>query len=398
MPKNQQNPGRLKTLIALLLLLVVMEFITPPLMEKAFDTNRQTVYGAEVQTLFTLDGVENALYQSLYNRDEGLNIRYVGDTRRLEAELPLILEAILQKDDYLRHSLRSWRWRWSGVPGDIKLNFLFDHLTSSDEDIYVREEITRILNRILTPGMDNHQKVKAIHDYVVATVAYDTTYQEFSAYGALARGKAVCQGYALLTYKMLHKAGVESLIITGIAAGENHAWNMVHLDGNWYHLDTTWNSPLPNVPGRVLYAYYNRTDAAMRATHAWEQDAYPTAPTPYRIPTGMQFNAAIITAYAGEKWPSRADQPPDKMWTIRFNQPINPATVNNRNIFVADRDANLHMVRVHAGDDGRSAYIVPAQNYPAGATLYLLIARDLLSREGRELAGAAWMEFSIVSH
>ncbi len=396
MHKNQQKKGPLKTLIPLLLLLAMLQFFTPPLFGTPLSTGRPVVYAAEVQkTLYTLDALESALFQSLYNREQGFNIRYVGDTRRLETELPVIMEGILQDDDYLRYSLRSWRWRWSGVPGDIKLDFLVDHLTTRDEDIFVREETARILNRILTPAMDDHQKVRAIHDYVVATVAYDTSYQEYSAYAALANGKAVCQGYALLTYKMLNNAGVESRIISGTAWGENHAWNLVRVGENWYHLDTTWNSPVPNVPGRVLYTYYNRTDAAMRATHTWQQDQYPAAATPYQAPANMQLNTAILTTYAGENWPSQPGQPADKMWTIRFNQRIDPGTVNNQNIFVTDKEANLHPVRVHAGDDGRSAHIVPGQNYPAGATLYLLIDGDLLSQGGKALAKPAWMEFSI---
>ena len=391
----KQKAGSLKTVIALLMLLILMEFTVTLPLDTNYNTGRRAVYAAEAQTLYAPAEVENSLSQSLYNREQSLSIRYVGDTGRLEVELPLMVERILQSDDYLRYSLIGYRWRWFGVPGDIKLDFLFDHLTTKDEDAFVRDEVARILRRIVTPTMDDHQKVKAIHDYIVATVAYDTAYGEYSAYAALAGGKAVCQGYALLTYKMLNNAGVENRIISGTAGGENHAWNLVRIDGNWYHLDTTWNSPVPNVPGRVLYPYYNRTDAEMGATHSWEQGKYPAATTPYRAPPGINLNATIITAYAGDNLPARPGQPADKMWTIRFNQHINPGTINNRSIFVADREANLHPVRVHAGDDGRLAYIVPERHYPAGATLYLLIDGSLLSQRGRPLASPAWMEFSI---
>ncbi len=354
------------------------------------------VQAAELQALYSLDELEQALAAGLAHRVEGLHVRYLGDAANLTAAVPLLVEGLLQKDDYLRYSLRGWRWRWSGTEGDLRLSFLFEHLTTGEEEAFVSAEVARILGRIITPAMDDHHKVKAIHDYVVASVAYDTALEGRSAYAALAQGKAVCQGYALLIHKMLETAGVESRIISGRAGGENHAWNLVRLEGNWYHLDATWNSPTPDVPGRVLYAYYNRTDAAMAATHTWEQDKYPAAAVPYRAPAGMRLDAAILTAYAGERWPAPpGSQPADKTWVIRFDRELNPATVHNRQIFVADRRANLYPVRVHTGDDSRFVYVVPTAPYPAGETLYLLLGRGLRSRTGEALAKPVWMEFSV---
>ena len=88
----------------------------------------------------------------------------------------------------------------------------------------------------------------------ILNVAYDSTYTEYSAYAALFLGRAVCQGYSLLTYKMMWEAGIEARIVDGEAM--NHSWNMVNICGNWYHLDVTWDDPVPDVSGRVLYGYY----------------------------------------------------------------------------------------------------------------------------------------------
>ena len=139
----------------------------------------------------------------------------------------------------------------------------------------------RILQEILTPGMNDHQKTKAVHDYLVSNVAYDLNCREHSAYAALAKGKAVCQGYALLLYKMLDEAGITTRIITGEAGGENHAWNMVNLDGDWYHIDATWNDAVPDVPNQIRYDYYNCTDEQISATHTWERSNYPEERTRY---------------------------------------------------------------------------------------------------------------------
>lgn len=74
--------------------------------------------------------------------------------------------------------------------------------------------------------MTDLQKEKAIHDYIVSHVANDTSLTEYSPYAALVKGTTVCQGYALLTYKMLHKVGVPVRLIEGSADGVAHLWNL----------------------------------------------------------------------------------------------------------------------------------------------------------------------------
>ena len=124
-----------------------------------------------------------------------------------------------------------------------------------EEENFVERKVADILRQILDPGMDDRQKTRAIHDYIVANVAYDLNYRDHSAYAALAKGRAVCQGYALLLYKMLDEAGVGVRIVSGEAGGEKHLWNMVNLTVPGT-IDATWNDPVPDVPGRVRHDYY----------------------------------------------------------------------------------------------------------------------------------------------
>jgi len=154
-------------------------------------------------------------------------------------------------------------------------------LTTKQQEEYVSQKVKQILSKILTPGMNDHKKLKAIHDYIVSNVAYDKTKSRFSAYYALIEQRAVCQGYALLAYKMLTEVGIDARIVSGITDGGEHSWNMVKLDGNWYHINFTWNDPVPDEPGRVLYDYYNLTDNEISKTHKWDHSLYPAATTPY---------------------------------------------------------------------------------------------------------------------
>ena len=138
-----------------------------------------------------------------------------------------------------------------------------------------------IVSSITQVGMDDHEKVKAIHDYVVKHVSYDTSYKAYTAYEALVNRSAVCQGYALLTYQLLKEAGIENHFVVGTGDGQPHAWNLVKIENKWYHLDTTFDDPLPDEQSSVTYSYFNLSDEQIARNHEWNRGDYPQATTNY---------------------------------------------------------------------------------------------------------------------
>ena len=85
--------------------------------------------------------------------------------------------------------------------------------------------------------MKDHQKEKAIHDWIVSHIAYDTRLVSHSAYDGLVNGTTVCQGYALITFEMMKQAGIPVKIVEGSSRGISHTWNLVKIGGKWYHLN-----------------------------------------------------------------------------------------------------------------------------------------------------------------
>lgn len=123
----------------------------------------------------------------------------------------------------------------------------------------VNAEVKEVLADLKVKGKSDYQKVKLIHDFIVNNTRYQFTSNCYSAYGALVEGRAVCQGYAQLAYKMLTEAGVKCYTITGTAnngsGAQTHAWNMVRIGKKWYYLDVTWDDPTGG--GDVLqYEYF----------------------------------------------------------------------------------------------------------------------------------------------
>ena len=99
----------------------------------------------------------------------------------------------------------------------------------------------------------------------------------YTAYGALVKGSAVCNGYAEAMKLLCDLSGVECRMISGTVDGENHAWNLLSIDGEWYHVDVTWDDPVPDGGDRVMYDYLNLSDKEMKADHKWEERLYPEA-------------------------------------------------------------------------------------------------------------------------
>lgn len=123
---------------------------------------------------------------------------------------------------------------------DGKYSFEAEYFDSPEELAYVEERVTEIVAELNLDGLSDIAKIKRIYEYMISNFVYDDSLSIFSAYDGLTTGTMVCQGYSLLTSRLLDEAGLNSRCIVGLS-GENHAWNMVELDGLWYNLDTTWD-------------------------------------------------------------------------------------------------------------------------------------------------------------
>ena len=212
--------------------------------------------------------LDQEIRNNIKNHDEKFTIRYLNDISNLKAGINSIINDVISQDDYLHYTLEKYSYVFEGYEGDVTIKFNFNYMETKEQADYVTYRIEEILGEMITDDMDDYQKEKAVHDYIVQNVNYDTTLSENTAYAALTKGNTVCQGYALLAYKMLNRAGIETRIIEG-ATEAPHLWNLVQLDGKWYHLDCTWDDPVPSRDGYISYKYFNLTDEQMRADHSW---------------------------------------------------------------------------------------------------------------------------------
>lgn len=148
----------------------------------------------------------------------------------------------------------------------------------------IKEKRDEIIPKIIDNNMSHYEKVKTIHDFIINNTQYDTRHfngekipsESYTVYGVLIKGKAVCEGYAKTMKYFLDYLDIESMIVVGSANGENHAWNIVNIDGDYYHIDATWDDPVTDDgTDTIIYDYFNLKDKDIEKTHNWNRDKYP---------------------------------------------------------------------------------------------------------------------------
>lgn len=157
----------------------------------------------------------------------------------------------------------------------------------SEKNQAVYEAAETVIAQVIAGGMTPYRQELAIHDYLTAHARYDSDAHSNAPnaapdpdndnpYGMLVNGVGICYGYASTFQLFMDLLEIECITVSGrSAASQEHAWNMVRLDGEWYCVDVTWDDPSGGSPG---HRYFNVTSQFMRQTnHYWNQTNVPEA-------------------------------------------------------------------------------------------------------------------------
>lgn len=214
------------------------------------------------------------------------------------------IEAALQETanpregDYIRYQYGGYE----SVCRCEKRNGGYDYTVEIIPEYYIylawEQEVTERLAQVyrelaLENCATDEERIRLIYDYVCALVSYDRVHQKnahyhakSTAYAALIRRSATCQGYCTLLYRMLRENGFNCRVVTGTGLDDSgellHAWNIVELDGKWYNLDATWDA---GGEERRWYlrgseGFSNHITGATFASEAFERK-YPIAAADY---------------------------------------------------------------------------------------------------------------------
>ena len=158
----------------------------------------------------------------------------------------------------------------------FNLSIHFNYLYTATEITELRVKINNVVNAMLKRVKEttDYEKEKSVHDLICNNVAYSfETLDNFKKYSAVSNTilgvlffkTAVCEGIALTVKLLLNMLNIKCIVAFGGLACNYHAWNIVKIGGENYHLDVT--NDLSAAGGFIGYDYFNLSDKEISKTH-----------------------------------------------------------------------------------------------------------------------------------
>ena len=208
--------------------------------------------------------------------------------------------------DYLKWQFGQWNSsvRYSpagdGYGRNIQITYTVQYYTNASQEAQVDAAVSELLEELALDGYSDYAKVKAVYDWMADNISYAMDYQtnpqdiNHTAYGAIIRRVCVCQGYAVLFYRLMCTLGIDCRLISGIGNGGGHAWNIVKLGDLYYDLDVTWASTAHNKPAFFLRGtdYFDDHDPDDEYDSAEFYAVYPLSPDDY-LPTEDDYKISV---------------------------------------------------------------------------------------------------------
>lgn len=218
----------------------------------------------------------------------------VTDSENKEPDISGVCDE-LQQEQYLTmmgfHSLEC-SFHSNSVTDDLIIKYRCEYSYPADKLREYRRQVKTAVKTLSaslwTDADDNYTRVRRIHDHIIDHTRYNTDRDsdigDHTPYGVFVLGRSVCEGYTLAARLLLDAAGIENILVEGTGRDENHIWNMVDLDGRYYHLDVTWDDPVgqDKETDYKEYDFFLVSDKVMEKDHQWDHHKYPPAPDSYK--------------------------------------------------------------------------------------------------------------------
>ncbi|MGE7091729.1 transglutaminase domain-containing protein [Lysinibacillus sp. NPDC048646] len=213
--------------------------------------------------------------------DQNFEVTYTGKLKGedFEQQLNDMTSLLSYVNPYTAGYFLDYEWTYWEEDKKFSVEFNITYLTDAKKEAQIDAYVKEFVHTYISNDMNDFERAKAVNDYVVllATYTEDGATEGQTVYELIQDGTGVCQAYALLAYRLFLAAGLEADYVYGYSDDELHAWNLVNVDGDWYHVDTTWNDVDASEPYTVSYEYFLLNDEKLRSDHLWQTENYHAA-------------------------------------------------------------------------------------------------------------------------
>jgi len=154
---------------------------------------------------------------------------------------------------------------------DLIPEYLFEKNKIKDHQKALSARVSKLVRpaQNMTPA----EKELYIHDFICQNVRYDKLKKPYSheIIGPLGQGVGVCEGIAKSVKILCDALGLWCIIAISEADPARgikyrHAWNIIKLDGQYFHLDATFDTSLGQ-DGFIRHDYFNIGDDRLFRDH-----------------------------------------------------------------------------------------------------------------------------------
>ena len=281
-----------------------------------------------------------------------------------------------KEGDYLLGQLSSYGFSayYNEIGEEAYFTYVFKpgYFTTAQQEQEMDAAIDALLVELNLDDATDYEKIRGIYDWICSNVTYDyenlhdkNYYLKHSAYAAMINGTAVCQGYAVLFYRLALELGVDCRYITGTGNGGAHAWNIVKLGSLYYNLDATWDQAL-HEKGQD-YAYFLRCGANFE-DHARDDEynaaefyqQYPMSPEDYgtdiswpvsgtcgdQLTWVLDAQGTLTISGSGNMYDFYADDPQWQQYAFHISKIVVGPEVQSVGAFAFYYCANLKQVEI----------------------------------------------------
>ena len=245
-------------------------------MTEADSQSRLDIY-PETNKYLSLGKFDRPEYLNLTNRQKSIYILLDNAAFSQQTGYIELGECSDYDVELVYHALKNDRPEYFWLPYSYTVRTVGDNqqiqLAKTDQDWWCpkgdRDIIETKIKKILIEFIDElpadlsaFDRELYAHDWLAERITYDRVAvinpdgdpEAWTVEGAFLDGKAVCEGYSKAMQILLYMMGINCTNVTGVS-DEPHMWNLVELDGNWYHLDLTANDD----DSDVYHFYFNVT-------------------------------------------------------------------------------------------------------------------------------------------
>lgn len=219
-----------------------------------------------IRTVRWISGAEKAIADAV---DEGAQVLVLQITGYQEADFSEIVRSYAEKNPDRVMEVPGVTVQVFPDWGDTRvLELTFSYQTDRETLRAMREQVQPVFSSAalyVSGQAEDRSKFSQLHTFLTESFDYTIESTVTPAYSLLCQGIGDSRAFSLVYAAMCRRIGLEAECVSGTRDGAEHWWNLVSIDGVWYHLDLTASKQFQPL-----------TDAEMTG-YDWDRNAYPAA-------------------------------------------------------------------------------------------------------------------------